>query len=115
MGFSFLIARCGGLSKQDQELIEAAWQGRTADVKALIAAGADVDVMATGFPLRIAAFSGRAKTVEALLEAGADLHLGDDAALQTAKRRGHLEVVKILEDRINGKEKPLQPTGPHPT
>jgi hypothetical protein len=64
-------------------LEQAARDGRTRTVKALIEAGANVHADEDE-PLRIAAWCGRPETVKALLEAGADVHAKQDEALSYA-------------------------------
>jgi ankyrin repeat protein len=40
------------------------------------------------------------EVVKILLENGANLHVGDNYALQSASRNGHLEVVEILKSNV---------------
>ena len=60
----------------NSDLIDAAWNGQTEDVKALIEAGADVNAKRKDGEtvLMSAAWKGHTETVKALIEAGADLN-----------------------------------------
>ncbi|MDA2938760.1 ankyrin repeat domain-containing protein, partial [Acidobacteria bacterium AH-259-A15] len=63
----------------NSELIEAARNGQTEKIQALLRAGADVNAKdAAGFTaLRYAALRGYTSAVETLLEAGADVNVKD--------------------------------------
>jgi hypothetical protein len=86
----------------DGELLKAAERGDTNSVKALIAAGADVDARARDDMtcLMKAARNGHTDTVKALIAAGADVNaherLHDWTALKMASWGGHAEMVKAL-------------------
>jgi ankyrin repeat protein len=84
------------------DLINAARQGNTAHVQALIASGADVnatDGIAGGTALMYAATNGHAGTVQALIDAGADLNMQQDfgkSAMDLASDKGHSDIVQML-------------------
>ena len=85
----------------DTPLCNAAIRGDEAVVRALIEAGADVnlarDIGAT--PLYIAAQKGHEAVVRALIEAGADVNKARDTGatpLFTAAEKGHEAVVRVL-------------------
>ena len=85
-------------------LIEAASQGDTEKVHALLALGADVndkDKKLGGTALMYAANIGHTNTVHALLAEGADVNAKDNdgnTALMIAKKRGHKEIVRVLKE-----------------
>src|SRR5438876_10271552 len=79
----------------------AAFKGREAVVKFLIANGADINAKSKeGYtPLYMTAFEGQAGTAEILIAAGADVrarsHDGS-TLLQVATQNGHKEFVAVL-------------------
>ncbi len=85
-------------------LMEAAWEGHTEAVKALLDAGAEINAREERFELSALMFaSGRGHTeaVKALLDAGADPNLADnyrETPLMAASDKGHAEVIKALLD-----------------
>lgn len=82
------------MNNDNDELINAAWDGRTNDVITLINGGADVNAN-NSVALRVAAWNGHTDTVIALLEHGADVNADDSAALRLAAND---EIRKILEE-----------------
>ena len=85
----------------DKALWDAAWDGRTAVVELLLAAGADVDAKdEDGWTaLHYAATRGHTAVVELLLAAGADVNAQSNAggtALHYAAFYGHSAVVELL-------------------
>jgi len=97
----------------DKALWDAAWDGRTAVVELLLAAGADVDAKdEDGWTaLHDAAWGGHAAVAELLLAAGADVNAQDNdgwIALHDAARNGHSAVVELLLEAgadVNAKNK----------
>ena len=94
-----LLANAGDIN---QDLIEAAQEGDTAAVQAMLAKGADVNAKDnTGqTALMFAAMVGDTATVEALLAAGADVNarnIGGATALIFAEAGGHTAVVELLK------------------
>jgi ankyrin repeat protein len=84
-----------------EPLLEASSRGDTARVRALVAAGNDVngrDRRHRTTALKAAASRGHVETVQALIAAGADLQVrkGRSTALEDAIDQGHAEVVRIL-------------------
>ena len=80
-------------------LLVAALNGRTKNVRVLVASGADVEAEGASMrPLAAAASRGWAETVQALIDAGADLEGGSifGTPLVAAAGRGHEEAVKVL-------------------
>ena len=82
-------------------LTEAAMQGDTEKVQALLAKGADVNAKANNgaTALIAAAWGGHSDTVQALLAKGADVKAktnGGGTALMMAIKEGHKEIVRIL-------------------
>lgn len=87
-----------------EAFVKSAERGRIDDVKRLISAGVDVNIVARGdgTPLIGAARGGQLETVLLLLDNGADVNLGvrgDGNPLIAAARRGHAEVVRVLLER----------------
>lgn len=105
-------ARCFRFTVPDRShaygcrLIEAADSSRMAQLRALLAAGADVNARCDGFtPLDAAAWSGNAEAVRLLLAAGADVNAKNGlgwTALHEAVRLGHPDVAELL--RAHGAE-----------
>src|SRR4029450_8386066 len=82
-------------------LLRAAADGNAAALKAMLAAGADVNAAnpAGQTALMMAALMGRADIVPLLLEAGADIRLRDNhgfTALEWSRRRGFSDVTQLL-------------------
>jgi ankyrin repeat protein len=74
-------------------------------MRALLAAGADVDARQPGWktPLMIAAAAGNTSSVRLLLEAGADSTLEDSdeqTAMLQALAHGHNEVADLLRNAV---------------
>ncbi len=92
--------RCLRAGHLNAALMTQSEEGNAAAAAALIAAGADVNVGTTGFPLKFACDFGHADVVEVLLAAGADVHvyddLGEEAPLRIAARSGYADVVELL-------------------
>jgi bla regulator protein BlaR1 len=91
-------------SPLDRALFEAACEGDTSDINALLSAGASVNAVleGDGTPLIGAARNGRFDTVRMLLDRGADPNLpseGDGNPLIMAANRGYANVVALLLDR----------------
>src|ERR1022692_3671573 len=82
-------------SNLDSRLIEAASNGNTATLKALLATDANVHA-ADDAALRAAASNGHTETVQVLLASCAGAHANDDYALRYAALCGHTETVKVL-------------------
>lgn len=99
-------ARCFRFTVPDRShaygcrLIESADSGRMAQLRALLAAGADVNARCDGFtPLDAAARSGNAEAVRLLLAAGADaneLSALSRSPLHAAAEKGCAESVRLL-------------------
>ena len=85
-------------------LIAAAGFGHTPIVRALLAAGADVDARhAQGWSALLeASAAGHVRVVRALLDAGADVHSESfnegETALMLAAGRGHVDTARVLVD-----------------
>eukprot|EP01045_Picozoa_sp_COSAG04_P010398 COSAG04_NODE_636_length_11710_cov_63.646973_4_plen_336_part_00 len=87
--------------ENEQALINAAWDGRTADVRVLLAAGTDPDAVdGSGWTaLRNAAQKGHEEAVGALAEGGADLDKATNdggTPLMDAAQYGHSGMVRRL-------------------
>ncbi len=80
-------------------LQQAAFIGDTDQVGALLDAGANINAGEGNMsPLRLAIYGGRTATVKLLLKRGADIEgEGIQHAIALAKRRGHFEIVQLLE------------------
>ena len=90
-----------GLSREEVELCRAANKGDIKAVKALLAAGANVNAKTKGgwTPLQMAAWEGHTKIVKMLIEAGAKVNAKgteDWTALHYAVGGRHMEAVKVL-------------------
>jgi len=83
----------------DHRLIDAAWNGRTETVKALLAHGANA-YADNDYALCLTAWNSHTETVEVLLANGADVHARNDLALRWAAFNGHTETVQALARRI---------------
>ena len=96
---------------QDVAILQAAKEGNLETLRALIAAGADVNaklnhkVFDGHTPLTLAAVCGRADSLRVLIAAGADVNihykkefrdLGSATALHATLRKGHEECTRIL-------------------
>jgi len=101
------------MNPRNLSLIRAVTDDDTAAVRALLAAGSDVNRPTSGgqTPLIIAVVFRRIKILSLLLEAGADPQLRDDLGLNAvdwAERKGFVEGVKLLTQRQGAKhETPL--------
>lgn len=100
--FVFLIAYAGTTEGSlEDDLREAAKEGSTDKVKALLAQGADVNAKdKDGFTALIrAAGNGHTETVKALLAADANVNVKTKGitALKIAKLYGHEEIVLMLK------------------
>lgn len=99
VALSVVLTGCMSTSEgTDTSLIYAAWDGNVAEVKALIAAGVDLEVKDSegSTALLIASYSGHTETVEVLLEAGADVKVKDNdgnTALSWACRYEYTEIL----------------------
>jgi|CZKX01.1.fsa_nt_gi hypothetical protein len=82
-------------SNLDSRLIEAASNGNTATLKALLATDANVHA-ADDAALRAAASNGHTETVQVLLASCAGAHANDDYALRWAAKGGYTETVRTL-------------------
>lgn len=92
------------MNPRNLSLIGAVIEGDTEAVRALLAAGSDVNGTASGgrTPLILAIFFGRTQIMTLLLEAGADPHQRDSLGLNAvdwADRKGFAEGVKLLTQR----------------
>lgn len=89
-----------------EPILNAAKRGELADVKSLLARGADINAR-TGYnqtPLMLAAGKGHLDVVRLLIDSGADLNIVDTfyksfTALIAAANGGHTEIVKLLLDK----------------
>ena len=102
-------ASTGGPLMKHSALRGAALSGYNDVVRALIEAGADVDVFSSHkrTPLMGAAMNGHSTVVKSLLRAGADTDIKNDdgmTARDLALRNAHNEIVLML-DRFNNKKK----------
>ena len=101
------------MNPRNLSLIRAVTDDDTAAVRALLAAGSDVNKPTSGgqTPLIIAVVFRRLKILSLLLEAGADPQLRDDLGLNAvdwAERKGFVEGVQLLTQRQGAKhETPL--------
>lgn len=97
-----LIPLTGNTADVNDELLIAAFKGRTETVKALLAKGGYANAKDDGdmSALMGAARNGHHETVKVLIAHGADVNATlpgmGDTALILAARHGHLEVVKLL-------------------
>ena len=89
----------------DEELLKAAEKGQAAKVRALLAAGEDVNAVneeSGGYSaLMLAAKNGHAEIVKILIDAGADINRSTypgTTSLMFAAREGHIEIVEIFLD-----------------
>ena len=83
-------------------LMVAAQRGHVEIVKALLARRAFINARNDNTALMYAAEFGHLDVAKALVEAGADLNVRDgdrETALGIARRRGHLDIVRLLTDR----------------
>ena len=88
-------------ANNDSALSGVSAYGHSDIVQILLKAGANVharDGTGADAPLRRASGNGYIEVVKILLEAGADVHAENDKALIDARKRGHPEVVKLLEE-----------------
>lgn len=89
-----------------EPILNAAKRGELAEVKSLLARGADINAR-TGYnqtPLMLAAGKGHLDVVRLLIDSGADLNIVDTfyksfTALIAAANGGHTEIVKLLLDK----------------
>lgn len=89
-----------------EPILNAAKRGELAEVKSLLARGADINAR-TGYnqtPLMLAAGKGHLEVVRLLIDSGADLNIVDTfyksfTALIAAANGGHIEIVKLLLDK----------------
>lgn len=79
----------------NNSLVKAAKEGRTQDVLALIAEGADVHVWGEE-PLCSAAEGGYTETVKVLVAAGADVRANRNYAILWAGRNGYVDTLQAL-------------------
>ena len=98
---ALLVPLSSCVQDTDLELIEAARNGQTEEVQALLEAGADVNAIsdADGMALILAAARGHTEIVRMLLEAGADVNAktsNGNTALLRAAARGHAGIVELL-------------------
>ena len=105
------------MNPRNLSLIGAVIEGDTEAVRALLAAGSDVNGTASGgrTPLILAILSGRTQIMTLLLEAGADPHQRDSLGLNAvdwADRKGFAEVLKLLTQRQARKQEtpPVTPS-----
>jgi TonB family protein len=117
------------MNPRNLSLIGAVVDGDTEAVRALLAAGSDVNVTASGdrTPLILAILSGRTQIMTLLLDAGADPHQRDSLGLNAvdwAERKGFAEGVKLLTQRQARKQEtprvtpgtePIPPAGLAPS
>lgn len=99
--FVFLLPLLVGMTPIDESLFEAAKQGDTTKVKALIEQGAGVnakDAKDRRSPLHWAAVNGHKAVVEILLRHGAHINAFDvwGTPLHLAAGKGHLAIVEVL-------------------
>jgi len=106
--FSFVIATfvaavgCATMDAGKGDLMDAARTGNAEKVKALIAAGADVNAKgeAGETALMGAASEGNAEAVKALLAAGADINAKNnngETALMISEKSGHTDIIQLLK------------------
>lgn len=95
-------------NRLNQQLVDAASNGNVAEIKNLIAEGADVNCCkdgGKGTPLMIAAFHAQAEAVRLLLDSGADVSLQDrdgKTALHKATAQCRPEGLKTVEMLLEG-------------
>jgi TonB family protein len=106
------------MNPRNHSLIRAVTDDDTEAVRALLAAGSDVNKPTSGgqTPLMIAVVFRRIKILSLLLEAGADAQVRDDLGLNAidwAERKGFAEGVKLLTQNKTAKqESPTDSTKP---
>ena len=105
------------MNPRNLSLMGAVADGDTEAVRALLAAGSDVNGTASGgrTPLILAILFGRTQIISLLLEAGADPQQRDSLGLNAvdwAKRKGFAEGVKLLTQRQASKQEtpPITPS-----
>jgi ankyrin repeat protein len=92
----------GGAMEEQMPLINTATVGDVANIRRLVAEGADVNVQdgtGGGRPLHVAAHYGHVDAVRVLVKVGAELEaatVDGMRPLHTAARQGHVSVVKTL-------------------
>ena len=94
----------GGTGTEAEELLEAAWMGRTETVKLLVEKGVNVDVTdGLGWtPLHEAAWMGKTEVLKLLIEKGADINAADkdgNTPLHRASRRGRTDALRLLMEK----------------
>src|SRR6266566_3754607 len=102
----------GSGSSLSGQLLAAAQEGDTADVKSLLAKGADINSRGPygNTPLMAAALTGHTDTLRLLLARGADVNARGNTgrtALMEAALEGYADAVKVLLDSgadVNGKD-----------
>ena len=95
----------GGLNEgiADQDLMEAAFKGKTDTARLLIASGVDVNACHSDglTALMMASLEGHTNTVRLLIDAGADVNASDDngnTALMWAAQEDRTDTVRLLID-----------------
>jgi hypothetical protein len=83
----------------NDRLIDAAKEGDTKEVLALLTAGANVHA-GNDRALCLAAYYGNAETARVLLEAGSNVRASDDYPLCYAVINDHTEIVQVLAEHI---------------
>ena len=90
-----------------EELLQAAWMGRSETVKLLIGKGVNVDVTdGLGWtPLHEAAWMGKTGVIKLLIEKGADINATDkdgNTPLRWAALEGKTEALRLLAEKGAG-------------